>query len=167
MLAKLINYVIQTLNAVATISERIQKPHQNDTRLRITNVRKLFPTAHRIWNYLFLQLTAFYLGNVAHMAKYSSKIIHCSETLISCKARAGAGPYQLQSQHVAEWRVERTDCSVSPFYRCYCKISTSEFPYCLLCECQFIIQMELWHISVKKSDTENKFKRFCDTFLSF
>lgn len=43
----------------------------------------------------FLQLTAFYLGNVAHMAKYSSKIIHCSETLISCKAKAGAGPYQL------------------------------------------------------------------------
>lgn len=95
------------------------------------------------------------------MAKYSSKIIHCSETLISCKAQAGAGPYQLQSQHIAEWRVERTDCSVSLFCCGYCKIPTSEFPSCFLPECQFIIQMELWHISVKKSDIENKLKRVC------
>lgn len=81
----------------------------------------------------FLQLTTFYLGNVAHMAKYSSKIIHCSETLISCKAKAGAGPYQLQSQHITEWTVERTDCSVSPFYCCYCKIPTSEWISILFC----------------------------------
>lgn len=84
------------------------------------------------------------------MAKYSSKIIHCSETLISCKAKAGAGPYQLQSQHITEWREERTDCSVSPFYHCYCKTPASKFPCCLLGECQFITQMELQRTSVEK-----------------
>lgn len=109
MSAKLINYVIKTFNVVATILKRLQKPQQNKKTTTYKS-KEFFPTGQRIWNYPFIKLTTFHLGNVDQIAKYSSKIIHCSKILISCKAEAGAGPYQLQRQYTVKSGQNRVQC---------------------------------------------------------